>query len=51
MIASRRGDADLVKALLSAGASGRLRNRDRMTAADVAEARGFPTISELLNRA
>ena len=33
------------------GASTRLRNKDRATAADVARARAFPAISELLKEA
>jgi hypothetical protein len=40
-----------VRRLLSAGASTRLRNKDRATAADVARARSFAAISELLKDA
>ena len=51
IIASRNGSAALVKRLLSAGASSRLRNKDRATAADVARARAFPAIEALLKDA
>jgi len=40
-----------VQRLLKAGASTRLRNKDRASAADVARARAFSAISELLKNA
>jgi ankyrin repeat protein len=48
IIASRRGDLGLVRRLLEAGAGSRLRNRDHSTAADIAQARGFHKIAEVL---
>jgi len=51
IIASRNGNAALVQRLLSAGASTRLRNKDRASAADVARARAFSAIFELLTNA
>ena len=51
LIASRNGNAALVRRLLSAGASTALRNKDRSTAADVARARAFPAVVELLKNA
>ncbi|TLZ14341.1 MAG: ankyrin repeat domain-containing protein [Gammaproteobacteria bacterium] len=51
IIASRNGNAALVRRLLSAGASTALRNKDRSTAADVARARAFPAVVELLKNA
>jgi uncharacterized protein len=51
IIASRNGNSALVKQLLSSGASTRLRNKDRLTAFDVAAARSFPEITDLLKGA
>ena len=51
IIASRNGDGALVRKLLDAGASARLRNKDRKSAADVAAARSFAAIAQLLNGA
>jgi ankyrin repeat protein len=48
MAAARNGDADLSTQLLAAGANSRLRNRDRATAADLAEARGFTALTQRL---
>jgi ankyrin repeat protein len=48
IIASRNGDVALVKRLLAAGATTRIRNRDRATAADVAQARSFRDVIALL---
>ncbi|MDB6087061.1 MAG: hypothetical protein JWN43_4942 [Gammaproteobacteria bacterium] len=48
IIASRNGDVSLVKRLLAAGAATRIRNLDRATAADVAEARSFRDVLALL---
>jgi ankyrin repeat protein len=50
LIASRRGDAELVRILLAAGASTKLRNHDRVSAADVAHAREFTAITALLEK-
>lgn len=47
IIASRNGDLPVVKRMLAAGASIRLRNSDRATAADVAEARAFQNVAAL----
>jgi ankyrin repeat protein len=51
IVASRNGDAALVRKLLDAGASTRLRNKDRKSAADIATARSFPEITRLLGGA
>ena len=51
IIATRNGNSALVRRLLSAGASTRLRNKDRLSAADVATARSFPAIADLLKGA
>lgn len=51
IVASRNGDAALVRRLLEAGASTRLRNRDRASAADIAAARNFPAVMQLLRGA
>ena len=48
MAAARNGDAATCVSLLSAGANPRLRNRDRATAAELAEARGFTKLAERL---
>jgi ankyrin repeat protein len=48
IIASRNGAVSLVKRLLAAGVATRIRNRDRATAADVAEARSFRDVLALL---
>ena len=48
MAAARNGDAATCMSLLSAGANPRLRNRDRATAAELAEARGFSKLAERL---
>lgn len=48
MVASRNGDAPIVRRLLEGGASPRLRNRDRAAAVDIAEARAFPQVAQLL---
>jgi ankyrin repeat protein len=48
IVAARRGDEAICLALLQAGADARLRGRDRTTAADVAEARGFATLARRL---
>jgi len=48
MIASQEGRADIVKALLSAGADRTLRNKKRETAADIAVASGHSGIVALL---
>jgi ankyrin repeat protein len=48
IIASRNGDVSLVKRLLDAGAATRIRNRDRATAADIAEARSLRNVLALL---
>jgi ankyrin repeat protein len=48
IIASRNGDVSLVKRLLGAGAATRVRNHDRATAADVAQARSFRDVIALL---
>lgn len=45
MAAARTGDAAICVQLLAAGANPRLRNRERATAADLAEARGFVTLA------
>jgi len=41
----------LVERLLKAGASTRLRNKDHLSAADVAAARSFSAIADLLKSA
>ena len=51
IIATRSGNVALVRRLLESGASTRLRNRDRLTAADVAAARSFEAIAEALKGA
>jgi ankyrin repeat protein len=51
IIASRNGNAVLVQRLLSAGASTRLRNKNKASAADVARARAFTAIADLLKNA
>lgn len=48
IVAARRGDEATCLALLQAGADARLRGRDRSTAADVAEARGFTALARRL---
>jgi ankyrin repeat protein len=48
MIASYEGRADIVKALLNAGADRTLRNKKRDTAVDVATASGHAEIVQLL---
>jgi len=48
IIASRNGNTALARRLVNAGASTRLRNKDRLTAADVAAARSFPGLADLL---
>jgi ankyrin repeat protein len=50
IIASRNGDAKTVRVLLDAGASTKLRNQDRATAADIATARDFDQVLALLRR-
>jgi ankyrin repeat protein len=50
IIASRNGDAKTVRQLLDAGASAKLRNLDRATAADVAAARDFGQVLALLRQ-
>ena len=51
IIASRNGDAALVKRLLAAGVATRLRNGDKATAEDVAVARSFRNVAQLLRGA
>ena len=48
MAAARVGDLDVCLRLLRAGANARLRNRERATAADLAEARGFTALAQRL---
>lgn len=48
MAAARKGDLDVCVRLLGAGANPRLRNRERATAADLAEARGFAALAQRL---
>jgi ankyrin repeat protein len=48
MAAARNGDEATSLHLLAAGANPRLRNRERATAADLAEARGFHTLAQRL---
>jgi ankyrin repeat protein len=48
IIASRAGEADVVRLLLGAGAATGLRDRDRFTAAEAAEARSFRAIAAML---
>jgi serine/threonine-protein phosphatase 6 regulatory ankyrin repeat subunit B len=48
IIASRNGNSMLVQRLLKSGASTRLRNKDRLSAADVAAARSFSGIAHTL---
>jgi len=48
IIASRNGDTAVVKRLLAAGADTRIRNRDRATAADIAQSRSFQNVVSLL---
>ena len=50
IIASRNGSVALVQQLLRAGASTRLRNKNRASAADVAQARAFPAVAALLKQ-
>jgi serine/threonine-protein phosphatase 6 regulatory ankyrin repeat subunit B len=50
MIASHEGRADIVKALLNAGADRTLRNKKRDTAVDVATASGHAEIVQLLKQ-
>jgi ankyrin repeat protein len=51
IIASRNGNTALVRQLLKSGASTRLRNKNRASAADVAKARAFTGIVALLAEA
>jgi uncharacterized protein len=51
IIASREGNDAMVQRLLKAGASTRLRNKDHHSAADVAAARSFSAIADLLKSA
>ena len=46
--ASRGGFADVCTLLLRAGANIRLRNKDRSSASDVAEWRGFNALAKLV---
>jgi ankyrin repeat protein len=48
IVAARGGHAEMCMKLLAAGANGRLRGRDRLTAAEVAEARGFTMLAQRL---
>jgi len=48
MLASRLGSAELCDLLLAAGANARLRNRDRLSASEAAEARGFAQLARRL---
>jgi ankyrin repeat protein len=48
MAAARNGDVATCVRLLAAGANPRLRNRERATAAELAESRGFATLAERL---
>jgi ankyrin repeat protein len=48
IIASRNGNSVLVQRLLKSGASTRLRNKDHLSAADVAAARSFSGIAQTL---
>jgi ankyrin repeat protein len=48
MAAARAGHAGICSRLLAAGANPRLRNRDRATAADLAELRGFQSLAKQL---
>jgi ankyrin repeat protein len=50
IIASRNGNLALVQRLLGAGASTRLRNKNRASAADVAQARSFAAVTALLKQ-
>ena len=44
----RSGDEPLCSRLLAAGANSRLRGRDRATAGDIAESRGFTALAKRL---
>jgi ankyrin repeat protein len=48
MAAARNGDTEISAQLLAAGANSRLRNRDRATAAELAEWRGFAALAQRL---
>ena len=48
MIAARNGDQEISAQLLAAGADRRLRNRERATAAELAESRGFSALAQRL---
>lgn len=48
LVAARQGHEEVCARLLSAGANVRLRGRDRATAAEVAEARGFLMLARRL---
>lgn len=48
IVAARNGHAEICAALLRAGADRRPRNRDRLTAQDVAELRGFATLAKAI---
>ena len=49
ILASQSGDLESVQALLAAGASRKLRNRDGVAAADAAKARSFDGLVAVLN--
>ena len=49
ILASQSGDLESVRALLAAGASRKLRNRDGVAAADAAKARSFDGLVAVLN--
>ena len=48
MIATRNGSAAVVRQLVDSGANTKLRNNDHAAAVDIAEARGFAAILQLL---
>jgi ankyrin repeat protein len=48
MAAARSGNEALCSKLLAAGANPRLRGRDRATAGDIANSRGFTALAKLL---
>jgi ankyrin repeat protein len=48
IIAARNGNGALVRRLLAAGASTKLRNHDRAAAVDIAEARNFTQVAAVL---
>jgi ankyrin repeat protein len=48
ILASRLGSPELCDLLLAAGANARLRNRDRLSASEAAEARGFAQLARRL---